>query len=196
MGNIPANMDILKESSRAGHEQIEHYKEVAAIQAGVIKYGQEYALTLFNNFNEYITAQHDAKKPITISGLIKASGMGKDQFYRYRDGKLDHLLYQYMDSHGIDYSLTDSMYTDENGKEILLSRLSDVVKNALLCMEEQLEELCYTKGNPVGAIFALKAKYNWQDTPAEQKITNNNTLVLSNVASKEEAIESLKLLSE
>ena len=76
-------------------------------------------------------------------------------------------------------------------------RLSDLIKAAELAVQEQLEENCYTnKGNPAGSIFGLKARYDWQDQPAEQKSTTNNTLVLNNVATLEEAREAMKRLTD
>lgn len=196
-GPNPAATEALKEISKEKHEETERYKEIAEATKTRNRYGQEYALELLNRLSEYIDNQRAIKKPITIGGLVRASGMNVDSFQRYRHGNGDYLLYQYMDKHGIDYDEEGTLYTFPDGSTVLLVRLSDVIKNALLTVQEQLEGNCYTnKGNPAGSIFGLKASFGWQDQPQEQRTTNNNTLVLNNVATLEEAREALKLLTE
>ena len=119
-----------------------------------------------------------------------------DTYYRYKDGDADHLLYEYMDLHGIDYDHEGDQITTDAGDVVLLVRMSEIIKNAELAIQEQLEENCYTnKGNPAGSIFGLKARYDWQDTPPDQRTTNNNTLVLNNVATLDEAREAMKRLN-
>lgn len=186
----------LRKNSSAIAERTELYKKVAENQAKVIKYGQPYALTLLDNLNGYIVEQRKERRPLTIAGLIRASGMSADTYYRYREGKADHLLYIYMDEHGISYDQEDEIVETAEGEKVLLSRLSAIIKSAELAVQEQLEENCYTnRGNPAGSIFGLKARYDWQDTPADTRTTNNNTLVLNNVASLDEAKEALKRLN-
>lgn len=187
----------LRKASAAKEEKREYYRSIAEQQAKVIKYGQEYAATMLDNLNEYILNQQSQRRPLTIAGLIRASGVSADTYYRYRDGDADHMLYEYMDLHGIDYSQEGTEVTDDQGKSVLLVRLSQVVKTAELAVQEQLEENCYTnKGNPAGSIFGLKARYDWQDTPPDQRTTNNNTLVLNNLATLDEARAALKRLNE
>lgn len=71
----------------------EHYIEIAKKQASVIRYGQEYAYTLMERLTGYIEETQAKKKPLTVSGMMKASGMGEDTYKRYRNGNADHLLY-------------------------------------------------------------------------------------------------------
>lgn len=190
------DLTALKETNRAKADRVEHYKEIAQQQAKVIKYGQEYAATLLDNLTEYIVEKENQRRPLTIAGLIRASGVSKDTYYRYREGDADHLLYAYMEEHGIDLAQEGEIIESPEGQKVLLCRLSEIIKRAELAVQEQLEENCYTnKGNPAGSIFGLKARYDWQDTPADQRTTNNNTLVLNNVASLSEAQEALKRLN-
>lgn len=195
-GTPPEDQTGLREASAAKAEKLEYYKKIAEQQAKTIKYGQEYAGQMMDNFNAYVIEQRNQRRPLTIAGLIRASGVSKDTYYRYRDGEADHMLYEYMDLHGIDYSQEGNEITTEEGERVLLLRLSEIIKNAELAIQEQLEENCYTnKGNPAGSIFGLKARYDWQDTPPDQRTTNNNTLVLNNVATLDEAREAMKRLN-
>lgn len=195
-GNPIENQNGIIEANAAKAEKAEHYKRIAEQQAKVIKYGQEYAGQMLDSFNAYIIEQRNQHRPLTIAGLIRASGVSADTYYRYRNGDADHMLYEYMDRYGIDYSEEGNQVVNTDGEQVLLVRLSDVVKRAELAVQEQLEENCYTnKGNPAGSIFGLKARYDWQDTPPDQRTTNNNTLVLNNVATLEEAKEAMKRLN-
>lgn len=82
-------------------------------------------------------------------------------------------------------------------REIALLRFSDVINRLYLHIQSTLEGNLYSnKGNQIGSIFALKAKHGWIEEENAQKVTNNNTLVLNNVASLDEAREALKRLSD
>lgn len=82
-------------------------------------------------------------------------------------------------------------------REIALFRFSDVINRLYLHIQSTLEGNLYSnKGNQIGSIFALKAKHGWIEEENAQKVTNNNTLVLNNVASLDEAREALKRLSD
>lgn len=192
----PEDQQGLRESEQARAEHVAHYKEIAEQRSSVIKYGQEYALTMLDNFIEYIEDRKAQHRPITKAGLIKASGVGYDTYYRYRKGEANHMLYEFMDANDIDYDHEGEQYTLSDGREVLLIRMSDVVKIAELALQEQLEENCYVnKGNPLGSIAGMRNYFDWQENPTGQT-THNNTLVLNNVASLSEAKESLKLLSQ
>ena len=192
----PENQEALKASAQAKADMLAHYKEVAEQQANVIKYGQEYALTLLDNLIEYIEDRHNQHKPITKAGLIKASGVGYNTYYKYRKGEANHMLYEFMDLNGISFDHEGEQYTMPDGREVLLLRLEDVIKMGELALQEQLEENCYVnKGNPLGSIAGMRNYFDWQENPTGQT-THNNTLVLNNVATLSEAKESLKLLSQ
>ena len=198
-----AELAGLKENSAAYEEQKEHYKRIAERRAGLIRYGQDYAVILADNLNRYIEEKQDQRRPITKAGLIRASGLSADTYYRYRSGEADHLLYEFMDLHDIDYEYEGQLVTipaadnegEEGGKAALLIRLSDLIKRAELAMQEQLEENCYlNKGNPLGSIAGMRNYFDWQENPSGPN-TTNNTLVLNNVATLEEAREAMKRLN-
>ena len=128
--------------------------------------------------------------------MVRASGMGYDTYIRYREGKADHLLFEYMDLNNIPYDMEGAEIQNADGEMVLLLRLSDIIKSAELAVQEQRETACSSlKGNPAGNIFLLKAQQGFQDTPTETRTTNNNTLVLNNIASLDEAREALKRLN-
>ena len=184
----------LKAASAAKADRVAFYKDVAEQQAKVIKHGQEYAATLQDNLIEYIIDRQSHNKPLTIAGLIRASGVSADTYYRYRNGDADHMLYAYMSEHDIDYSEEGNEIITAEGQKVLLRRLSTIIKTAELAVQEQLEENCYTnRGNPAGSIFGLKARYEWRDDP--DKVQQTNTLNIQ-VASLDEAREALKRLNE
>lgn len=195
-GNLKPDTKALAESNQTRADATEYYKQLAEKQKTVIKYGQDYALTLADNLTAYIEEQTEKKKPLTVAGMIRASGFSYDTYYRYKEGKADHLLYEYMDFKGIPYDMEGTTFVNDDGEMVLLYRLSDVIKMAELSIQEQREIACSSlKGNPAGNIFLLKAQQGFQDTPVEQRTTNNNTLVLNNIASLDEAREALKRLN-
>lgn len=195
-GNPNPDTAALIAANATKAEKAAYYKEVAKQQAKVIKYGQRYAKTLLDNLSAYITEQRNQRRPLTIAGMIRASGVSSDTYYRYKNGDADHLLYAFIDDNGLSLDQEGQEVTTAEGEQVLLVRLSQIIKNAELAIQEQLEENCYTnKGNPAGSIFGLKARYDWQDQPQESRTTNNNTLVLNNVASLDEAKEALKRLN-
>lgn len=190
------NLTGLQEASKARAERAEHYRKIAEQQAKVIKYGQEYAGTLRDNLAAYIIETQNHNKPLTIAGLIRAAGVSADTYYRYRKGEADHLLYAYMDEHGISFDHEGTEVTDADGEKVFLCRLSEIIKQAELAVQQQREEACSSlRGNPAGNIFLLKAQQDFQDTPPDQRTTNNNTLVM-NISTLDEAKEAMKRLEE
>lgn len=191
------NLSGLQEANAERTARAEYYDRIAEHRAKLIRYGQDYALPLMEKLAEYIERQQENRKPLTIAGLVRASGVSADTYYRFRDGDCDRLLYEWMDLHGVPYDMEGQQITTDDGETVLLCRLSTIVKTAELAVQEQLEENCYTnKGNPAGSIFGLKARYDWQDTPPDQRTTTNNTLVLNNVATLDEARAAMKRLNE
>lgn len=183
-------------------DKVNHYKEIAENKAKGNRYGQEDVLRIHDQISAYIEEQRAAHKPLTIAGIERASGIDHTTFRRYVDGDLDYKLFQFMDTHGISYDNEGTLYElhengEQDGRLILLERMSTILKNARALVQDQLESNCYTnKGNPAGSIFGLKAAFGWQDQPAETRTTNNNTLVLNNVATLDEAAEAIKRLTE
>lgn len=192
----PGNPEAFHEANRIKAEQVDYYKKIAERQTKVIRYGQEYAATLRDNLAAYIIETQNHNKPLTIAGMIRASGLTTDTYYRYRKGEADHLLYQYMDLHGLQLDQEGNEVIDENGEKVFLCRLSEIIKSAELAVQQQREEACSSlRGNPAGNIFLLKAQQDFQDTPPDQRTTNNNTLVM-NISTLDEAKEAMKRLEE
>ena len=99
-----------------------------------------------------------------------------------------------MDRHGIPYDQAGTVWTDENGQEQLLLRMSTIIKTFDLEIQKDREILCMDRNarNAGGAIFLLKAQQGLQDTPAAPGTTNQTLNI--NVASLDEAREALKRL--
>lgn len=192
-GTIPTNIEDLNNRARDMAETKAHYMEIAKSMDGVTKYGQEYAMTLHNNLSAYIEESREEGRPLTIADMILASGVSREVYYRMREGSSDWMLPSYMDRHGIPYDQIGTIYTDEEGQEILLLRLGDVIKQAELAIQADRERLCMDRNarNAAGAIFLLKAQQGLQDTP--QDVVTHQSLTV-NVASLDEAREALKRL--
>lgn len=193
----PVNDLVLSESNKDKAEMIAHYKEVAAQMANVTRYGQEYALTLKENLERYIEDQEVQHKPLTVAGMARASGLSYDTYLKYREGEADHMLYLFMDINDISYDHEGQIVQTQDGQEVLLVRLSELIKQAELFIQEQREAACSSnRGNPAGNIFLLKAQQGFRDQPEDSRTTNNNTLILNNVASLSEAKDALNLLTQ
>ena len=101
-----------------------------------------------------------------------------------------------MDLHGFQLDQEGQQVTLESGETVFLCRLSEIIKSAELAVQQQREEACSSlRGNPAGNIFLLKAQQDFQDTPPDQRTTNNNTLVM-NISTLDEAKEAMKRLEE
>lgn len=191
------NTTGLQEASKNREEFIDKYRKIAEERERITKYNQEYVSDMAWKISDYIEECHKSGEPLTVSGMLQAGGLTSDAYSKGKNyNQYDHMLYIYMDLHGIDYDREGTIFTDENGKEVLLSRMSDILKRAELEIMKEREIRCSsTKGNPAGNIFLLKGFHGIQDTPQETRTTNNNTLVLNNVASLEEARDALKRLN-
>lgn len=193
-GTTPANYNMIEERRQDAADTKAYYMDIAASLDNVIKYNQDYAIQLRDNLQAYIREARENKEPLTMAGMILASGVSGDTYYRMRQGEHDWLLPAYMDRHSIPYDRVGSIWTDEDGQEILLVQMSRLIKTAELELQADRERLCMDKTarNAGGAIFLLKAQQGLQDTP-QPAGTTNQTLNI-NVASLDEAREALKRL--
>ena len=130
------------------------------------------------------------RQPMTWAGCALAAGIGYDTLRRMREGELDHVIEEFRLIH--DIPPDSEAWISPEGEVVPLIPLSAVVeKCCALPIMEQLESNCYQlKGNQVGSIFGLKAKFGWQDE-AQNTITHN-TLV---VADKDKALSILTMLN-
>lgn len=195
--NGPKNLIGLQEASRDREAVVDRYRKIAEERQRLTKYNQEYISDMAGRISDYIEECHKTGEPLTVSGMLQAGGLTSEAYSKGKNyNQYDHMLYMYMDLHGIDFDQEGTIYTDEQGKEVLLCRMSDILKRAELAIMKEREIKCSsTKGNPAGNIFLLKGFHGIQDQPQETRTTNNNTLVLNNVASLDEAKEALKRLN-
>lgn len=192
----PRNGEGLGNISKAISEDIANYKEIAEKVRRNKKYRQEEVLTVYNRLNAYIERQNKEDRPLTVSGMIKASGINKSTWYDMLGGEHDYMLYQLIDTYNIDiskaYDIDNipaiTVNIDNNNVDILLITWRELLEKAMLSIEEQTEERLYSKGR-VGDIFALKAVHDWKEEASPQTV--NQTLVL---ASPEQAREAINLL--
>ena len=174
-------------------EEVAAYKEVAEKIRRAKKYKQEDLATIYKRIMDYIADKREQDKPITVSGMILASGISRATWYEMLSGDYDYRLYQYIDTHNIDEMQkldVDGMEAVANseGEVVLLICYSEILQKAMLMLEEQTEERLYKSGR-VGDIFSLKAIHGWREEQSPQTV--NQTLV---IATEEQAREAIKLL--
>lgn len=185
----------LKDSATAYKTHIETYKRMVEERRRANKYRQEAALDIYNRVKTYIAEKTEQEKPFTISGLILASGMSADTYYRMTAGEYDYRLLEYIDMYNIDTdTVTETIdgipiYTDADGGKVMLIAFSQIFQKAQLMIAEQTEERLYSKGR-VGDIFALKAQHGWQEERSPQTV--NQTLVIATEEQARKAIDLLK----
>lgn len=175
-------------------EDVTRYKAQAEAIRKSKKYRQEDLYKIYNGICEYIKTCNDEEKPLTVSGMILASGINKVTWYEMLAGDYDYRLYQYIDMHNINMDTVKDEFngipyvTDDNGNTVLLIVHSMVLQKAMLAIEAQTEERLYAKGR-VGDIFSLKAIHGWKEDASPSTV--NQTLV---IASEEQARKAIDLL--
>ena len=174
-------------------EEVAAYKEVAEKIRRAKKYKQEDLAVIYKRIMDYTEEKREQDKPITVSGMILASGISRATWYEMLSGDYDYRLYQYIDTHNIDEMQkldVDGMEAVANseGEVVLLICYSEILQKAMLMLEEQTEERLYKSGR-VGDIFSLKAIHGWREEQSPQTV--NQTLV---IATEEQAREAIKLL--
>lgn len=194
----PGSSDIegLIQANADRAEVVDRYKKIAEERQKIVKYNQPYVSGMAKKISDYIEECHETREPLTVFGLIEAADITKEAYYKGKDGRYDYMLYMYMDLNDIPYEEEGNIYTTEDGGEVLLVRMSELLQKAEVAIIKEREIRCSsTKGNPVGNIFLMKGMHGVQDTPPDQRTTNNNTLVLNNVASLDEARDAMKRLN-
>ena len=192
----PRNGEGLANISKCISEDIASYKEIAEKVRRNKKYRQEEVLTVYNRLNAYIERQNTEDRPLTVSGMIKASGINKTTWYDMLGGDHDYMLYQLIDTYNIDMDNTYdidgipavTININGNDAEILLITWRELLEKAMLSIEEQTEERLYSKGR-VGDIFSLKAVHGWQEEQTPHTV--NQTLIIGESDARK-AIEALE----
>jgi hypothetical protein len=191
----------LTEASKAISKDIGKYKETAEKVRSKRKYKQEDLTVIYERIKDYIrqrTVTTDGDyidKPLTVSGMILASGISKATWYEMLKGDYDYRLYEYIDLHNIDLdTITDDIdgipyVVDDKGAVVLLIVHSEILQKAMLAIEAQTEERLYSKGR-VGDIFSLKAVHGWREEASPQTV--NQTLVIASEEQARKAIDMLK----
>ena len=141
-------------------------------------------------WQDYTQAQQIAHKPVTWAGYALAGGISYDTINRMRQGELEYVIEEYKITH--DLSPDTEVWTDPQGEIHYLTRFSDLVKRYCeLPIMDQLESNCYQlKGNQVGSIFGLKARFGWQDDSPQ---VQHNTAVV--VADADKARNLLEMIN-
>lgn len=191
-GTIPENLEAINKRTRDLAAMTDYYRELAATKEKQIKYNMAYLTRAFIRISDYIDECEKTKTPVTIAGCQLAGEIMNDAWYAIGAGDMDYLLPLYMDVHDIPESETGTIYCDpDTGENILLLQPSEMQNRVLLKLQDQLERNCYTnKGNPVGSIFGLKARFNWQDQP-DTAAVRHNTLIIADAGQARKAMELL-----
>ena len=185
-----------REQGKKAGEAIQAAKELVKVKRASAPPAYNFRDTgkMIQRISDYFLICDQKKKPYTKAGLILALGICKDTFYRYLNGKMDHLLQEHIAINNIDVEACEKVIVDDMGTELPIDSegnplisFSDVIQKALLRLEEQAESRLYWKGRP-GDIFTMK-QYGWTDEKSPNTV--NNTLV---IASAEESDRALKLL--
>lgn len=191
-GYRKSDKQSLHDANKARSEGIKYYKEMAQRRKEKLKYDQVFCLKLYQRTKAYLESLKVTGKPITMAGLILASGMSQRSWKEAANGDMDHQLEIYLDTHEItevyEYDLMPCADTEDG--QVLLVPMSAVIEKAVLLKEDETETRLYENGR-VGDIFALKAKHGWIE---EEKAphTVNQTLVIASPKEAEEAIKLLK----
>lgn len=187
------NADTITESTKRISDDISRYKEIAEKVRRSRKYRQEDLWNIYQGLKAYIDRQSKEDRPITVSGMILASGISSGTWYEMLNGDYDYRLYEYIEMYNTDIdaptgTIDNIPYAEDENGRILLIPYSTLLQKAMLLQQEQTEERLYSKGR-VGDIFALKAMHGWQEETSPHTV--NQTLVL---ASPEQAKEAIKML--
>lgn len=191
------NTDSIQALNLRYKEDISAYKEFARKRRENRTARQEDCLEYYNRLISYIKESEETGEPITRAGMILKLGIGKDVYYRMKDGSLDYILYEYMDINNITES---DIHINGDGlpvamidnREILLIPFSEMLEKSDLVLESQAESRLY-KSSKVGDIFALKSLHGWRDdSGSTHQIGTVNQLVIATEDQARRAIELLK----
>lgn len=182
--------------------ELEEYRTRAAAYRANRKYNINEISKAAFNIIEYIKECNKSGTPATIAGIILASGTNKDFYYKAKSGQYDYITTEYIELNNIDPTECKTnedgllIYTDKStDSQIVLSMISDVIEKCLLLMENDLQIRTLTDksmARTTGAIFNLKAVFNYNDKPETEPKTVNNTLIVN--ANPEQTAKAMQLL--
>lgn len=188
------NTTAITEAAKLYSDNKEKYAAVAQKMAEARKYSQLYTGELLERLTAHIDECAEKEKPLTISGMILASGVSVRDWYRMRHGEYDYKFYEYTDMNDVNamehtYIAGVECAITADGRKVALVPYSHILEKAYLVVEQQTEERLYQKGR-VGDIFALKAKHAWNEEASPSTV--NNTLVIATEEQARRAIDLLK----
>lgn len=197
-----SNINALQEIRTEYNNELSGYKARAAAYRNNRKYTPAEITRATYSILDYIKSCINTGQPATIAGIILNSGFSKRFYYMAKAGELDYIQQEYIELNNIDLSecVTDPdgllIYTEKStGSKIVLSLISDVIEKCLLLIENDLQIRTLTDksmARTTGAIFNLKAVFNYNDRPETDVKTVNNTLIVN--ANPEQTAKAMQLL--
>lgn len=197
---INSGCEVFADNMTRYKNEIEQYKQFAAARRSRRKYTQENAGAMYEQIKEYAAQCIDDRQPMTIAGMMLATGTNKDFWSKAQNGEYDYLLEEYLSLHSITEDkvtiIDDLPYhlTTGDGGEVdavLLLPYSEILEKSTILIQDQLERNLYTnKGNPAGSIFSLKAQFKWRE---EEPTTTYSSQTLI-IADREQAVKALDML--
>ena len=196
-----ASLDRLQAINKAYSDEIKGYKAFALDRRNNRKYNALEISNAMRGIIQYVIECTETHKPATIAGMILASGTNKDFYYKAKAGEYDYILFDYIATNNIDVTQCNTneygliVYEDSQNNEIILSTCSEVIEKCLLIIEDDLQQRTLndkSMARTTGAIFNLKAVFNYNDKPEETKNVTNNTLIVN--ASPDQAAKAMQLL--
>ena len=193
------NSDAIRALQAQYVTELQSYKALAAAHRQQRRYNIQEITRALSGVLEYVNQCQETGEPATISGMILSSGTNKDFYYKARAGEYDYITFEYIDLNNI----TPDQCQDINGityynsleGQIMLSPASDVLEKCLLIIENDLQIRSLTDksmARTTGAIFNLKAVFNYNDKPEIEAKTVNNTLIVN--ASPDQTAKAMQLL--
>jgi len=142
---------------------------------------------------EYVQDCRQDHRPITVAGMILASGVGRSTWGRICRGELDYHLEAFRDACAGQIISRDGLefVRGDDGQELPLIKPSELFDQFYLMMQQQAEERLYSEKGKVTDIFTMKAVFKWEDQPTAISDNRHQTLV---IASAEEAQKAIALL--
>ena len=193
------NTKALTELQKAYSSELKGYKELAAAIRNRSHNINDISRAVFGMV-QYIQECESKNEPAAIAGVILSSGLNRDAFYKARAGNYDHLQVKYMHDNNLELSQCpyddNGIQYDPGNSEIALSLISTCIEKIYLYIESDLQRRSLTDksmARTTGAIFNLKAVFNYNDKPEPETKTINNTLILNTNA--DQAAEAMRLLA-
>ena len=196
-----SNINAIQDINNAYSNEISGYKARAAAYRNNRKYTPAEITRATYSILDYIKNCINTGQPATIAGIILNSGFSKRFYYTAKAGEIDYIQQEYIELNNIDLSKCETdpdgilFCVDPAGNKIVLSPISEILEKCLLLIENDLQVRSLTDksmARTTGAIFNLKAVFNYNDKPEAEPKTVNNTLIVN--ASPDQTAKAMQLL--